>query len=150
MTDGFSLIEVVVVLLILGIAGTVATPALMNRQSTVLDAAVAELEEIIEDARTLALERGADVRLVIDRRSGGWWVVDDRSQVPPLHQGRLRRPFPAEESAANGRLTFRFTPAGWIAGNAIILPVDGHTWVLEANPWNGSLEVRDAARLRSD
>ncbi|MEO6055408.1 MAG: prepilin-type N-terminal cleavage/methylation domain-containing protein [Gemmatimonadales bacterium] len=87
---GFTLLEVVVVLILLGIASAVVAPSLLVRPSPA--SAEAMMQALVRNAREAAIRRGEMVRLTV-HRSGEWQAT---AGTPPtrelLMSGRLTRP----------------------------------------------------------
>lgn len=97
----FTLVEVVVVLLLMGLAAALVAPSLVPRRA----AARSGLDAAIENARTAAVRRGEVVRLRVDR-SGAWRMDGAASaDAPPLATGRV-------DAGAHGGLTLLFSPLG--------------------------------------
>ena len=80
--SAFTLIEMVVVLAILGIALSIAGPALMR------PVAADNLQSTIDRTRNLALRRAEPVTLTIER-DGKWVARSPRSGTEPVATGQL-------------------------------------------------------------
>jgi len=109
-TAGYTLLEVIVVLLLLSIAATVVAPRLLFPKSDQASA----LRTTINNAREAAVGRGEMVRLRIDR-SGAWQATAEGS--PPtelLMSGRL--------SETRGAVDLLFSPLGTCAPTLETLP----------------------------
>jgi prepilin-type N-terminal cleavage/methylation domain-containing protein len=88
---GFTLLEMVVVLLLLAVLAGVAIPSMLSSPA----ATESELQVLIGSARRSAIRRGETVRLQVGR-SGTWQVVAGRAaRDAPLMTGRLPGPLPA-------------------------------------------------------
>jgi prepilin-type N-terminal cleavage/methylation domain-containing protein len=89
---GYTLLEVIVVLLLLTVAASVVAPSLISRPPV-----QQAIPGLIGAARDAAVRRGESVRLRIDA-SGGWQVV---AGAPPrgdiLLSGRLNQPVGSTE-----------------------------------------------------
>jgi prepilin-type N-terminal cleavage/methylation domain-containing protein len=85
---GYTLVEVVVVLVLLGLAIALVAPSLVPPRATPDDA----VQQVIDAARRLAVRRASAVTLSLDAE--GRWVVDEAglAGAPPLLAGALARP----------------------------------------------------------
>ncbi|MFH1148514.1 MAG: prepilin-type N-terminal cleavage/methylation domain-containing protein [Pseudomonadota bacterium] len=82
---GFSLLELLVVLVIIGLAAMVTFPALAKGLSTVrLKASVREVAAVLREARSLAVSKCEHQVLNIDMDEGKFWLNDDESHVHEL------------------------------------------------------------------
>ena len=94
---GFSLIELVVVLSILGVAAAVVVPAFTGFVSGGAEEAVRELVSAYRTARNEAVTRGVGASVTIELSTGSYWVVSEpligghadtlRAGALPLGQG---------------------------------------------------------------
>jgi prepilin-type N-terminal cleavage/methylation domain-containing protein len=85
---GLTLVEMVVVLVVLGLAATLAAPTIVQRQPT----ADAALRRVIDQARAAALRRAESVVLTIEE-TGRWSVRVERDiNTPPLLTDSLTTP----------------------------------------------------------
>lgn len=143
MRSGFSLIELVVVLLVISIAGAVMVPNFaINEQSDRLGDSVADLTAVLNAARDAAIERGADAKLVIMPSTGAWWVIADRAPRQIVAHGALRSSVPVSGLSPTAPLEFQFSATGAVAGAAIELTVDGRNALILADAWSGRVHVQ--------
>ena len=83
-TSGYKLVELMIVVLIIGIASAIAAPAIMeSRKNTILGEAARETYSIFETARARSLMRNAAMRVVITKGSvsapGSIWLHESTS-----------------------------------------------------------------------
>jgi prepilin-type N-terminal cleavage/methylation domain-containing protein len=77
---GFTLVEVVVVLLILALGAAIAVPALLApREDADIDAATRRIELLFQLARDSAVRGGVPIAVTIDSATGGVWLA-------PVHE----------------------------------------------------------------
>jgi prepilin-type N-terminal cleavage/methylation domain-containing protein len=137
---GFSLVELVVVLLLLGMTAALSAPALMSaldRDET--HASVRAVRTLLEDSRSLALERGTRVDLVIDAGDARYWVMagDDSATT-----GRLALNTDTRLQSRRDRVHFMWDAraASWI-DTLHVTTGTGRT-MLTVDPWSGAVIVK--------
>jgi general secretion pathway protein H len=120
-TRGFTLIEMLVVLLIIGMALTVVPALLSSVPGARLRAAADDMALTLKALRTRAIDTGRDVALVIDPASRSYATLPDgaRHALPAAVSGvevATAAPLPA-----GGAAVFRFFADGTASGGAITL-----------------------------
>jgi prepilin-type N-terminal cleavage/methylation domain-containing protein len=142
---GFSLVEVVIVLAILGIIGAVTAPALarVGRQDAVTNSA-GEVVRVLRSARMAALERAAPVSVIIEPASGKYLVTTDADDSRlTLAEGTLALA-PGVRLASYGpcpRLRFAFSRLGSAAADSMTVTGDGGSAVIKVDRWSGELRA---------
>ncbi len=124
---GFTLVEVIVVLVLLGLAAALAAPAFLSREP----AAESQLAAVVRGSRELAERRGEVVHLRV--RSSGEWRVEGAASASAgtLAQGRL-------DDFAGPRFTLVVSPIGTCAfdvrsaGAANVIAIDPLTCEVRA------------------
>lgn len=115
---GFTLLEVMAVVLLLSLLAAVALPALGRSQAGAAEEDAREVAAAIEYARRSALATRQDHRLILDLREARWWVE------------RRERPRDPESDLAPGEIT--------IWGNQSDLPLTApRTTLGEYQPVSG-------------
>jgi prepilin-type N-terminal cleavage/methylation domain-containing protein len=159
---GFTLVELVVVMLIIAVATAVAVPALLPppEADDVTDA-VARIDALFRAARDSAVRGGAPLLVTIDSATGAVWVLADRHVEPEdaasprpgalRAQGRLQRT--AGDAAAgtslelrpsvrlelnSARARFLFSPAGASFGDTLVVRSGAHARSVRLDPWSGN------------
>jgi prepilin-type N-terminal cleavage/methylation domain-containing protein len=145
--QGFSLLELVVVLTILGITAAAVVPALRNGTEQTRDSATAaEIVRVLALAHAAALQRSADVIVTLDPASGRFAVqVWDRSGPHPLAEGIVAIPQGATLLGAEPRLHFRFSTSGVPGSDSVIVRVNDSESIVGVTPWIGEPFVRRVA-----
>lgn len=161
---GFTLIEVVVVLLIIAVATAVTLPALLPpRQDDDLTDATGRIEGLFRLARDSAARSGMPVVVVIDSATADAWLYPERdadddvashttsSSRPLRAPGALGRRDAARAAAGeslelppsvrleltSARARFVFRPAGATFGDTLGLRHGNTMRIITVDPWTG-------------
>ncbi|HEU0301517.1 MAG TPA: prepilin-type N-terminal cleavage/methylation domain-containing protein, partial [Longimicrobium sp.] len=123
-TAGFTLVEVMTVVLVMGIVAAVAVPALRPPREQSAGAAAEALRRVYADARAASAARGVPVVVVLETATDSFAVYAEReSGVRELvRAGRL--PLPPDGSVLGGRegrAHARFTPLGRARADRVTL-----------------------------
>lgn len=137
---GFTLVEVVTVVLVLGIAAAVAFPALRPPRERSAGAAAEALREVYAGARAAAAARGVQVLVVLETATDSFAVfaepVGGAREV--LRAGQL--PLPPDGSllgGREGRAHARFTPLGRARADRVVLVHGDERYEVRVDPWTG-------------
>ena len=134
-SPGFTLLELVVVLAILGIAALVAVPAFTGAvPASPRDRGALEVARVLESARAAAVRTGAVARArIVD---GGTAVEGPGGRVALEPGTRIE--------AAAGDLEVAFYPTGFASGGRWRLRAPGATpAMIEVSVLEGAIQVRD-------
>ena len=138
---GFTLIEVVVVLLILAVATAVTVPAF--RGDPVEDditAAVRTLDNLFGLARDSAIRSGRDVTVVIDSTTSHVWLVTDATAAITVGD-TIGLPAGVRLQLTKSRASFAFAPDGATYADSVRVLVGAADRLLTLDPWTGRLVV---------
>lgn len=141
---GYTLIEVMVVLVVLGVAASVVGPELARFVALGADRTVQDLVAAAELARDRAVVSGGTATLAIETRSGAWLIypgVRPRADATPLASGTVRLP-EGVTLAAGGSAPWaflRFDAVGRARADRLIVSERGSQRELFVDPWTASL-----------
>jgi prepilin-type N-terminal cleavage/methylation domain-containing protein len=120
---GFTLIEMVIVMIIIAIVADVTIPAMLRlgvQQTTSAD----ELHALLQNARSAALTRGMPVRVVIDAQTGEYRADTLGSGgTGPIAAGTLdvMSGVSFVTDSLSSRIRFTFLPSGVAFGDSVMV-----------------------------
>jgi type II secretion system protein H len=137
---GFTLLEVMVVLLILSVLGVVAVPALQGPpREPALDEGAGRVEALFRMARNEAVRSGRAVTVVLDSTSALAWV-DTRDRVDGES---LELPSGVTLELPRARASFTFHPGGGAEGDSVVVRGPGDVIrIVTVNRWSGHAAIR--------
>jgi prepilin-type N-terminal cleavage/methylation domain-containing protein len=164
---GFTLIEIVVVLLIVAVATAVTVPAFLQpRQDDALIDATGRIEALFRLARDSAARGGVPIVVAIDSATSAAWLYPEwedagdaaaatpSSRLPPRAPGALQRraaqqaageslelPPSVRLELSKARARFVFRPAGATYGDSLVLRQGGSVRLITVDPWTGHARV---------
>jgi prepilin-type N-terminal cleavage/methylation domain-containing protein len=155
---GFTLIELIVVMLVLSAVAAVTVPAFLNAPvEDDLTIATRRMEALFRVARDSAARSGKRVSVVVDSVTGRVWfdvagVLPTEAQLPVTRTTRpsaiaepmgedLELPGTVSIELTAMRATFSFAPTGGVFGDSLLLVSSLGTRVVKANPWTGDILV---------
>lgn len=143
MKAGFTLVEVLVVLVILGLAAGVAVPPLLDVASSRESPGVEKLFGLVRSARARAVTRAEPTELIVDPIAGRYWITAERTPESPVATGPLAVE-PGEIMSTQPRLSLRWDARGRMYGDSILLRTPRGVRVIGADHWTGTpyLHVR--------
>ena len=137
---GFTLVEVAVVIVLLGIAAAIAAPALRPPREQGAAVAAEALRAVYRDARGEAARRGVPVLVVLETATDSFAVFAEpegaRREV--VRVGEL--PLPDDAAIAGGRggrAHARFTPLGRARADRLTLVDGDHRETVDVDAWTG-------------
>ncbi|HET6229763.1 MAG TPA: type II secretion system protein [Longimicrobiaceae bacterium] len=136
---GFTLLEMMVVLVMMGIAAAVAAPALRPPAARTVPAAVDSLVRVLARARASAARRGGRVRVEV--RDGAFAVLsdDDEEAADTLASGTLPLPADGRVSAGTGgAASVMFDAVGRARADRIFVAGPDARVAVVLDPWSGS------------
>lgn len=119
---GFTLVEVVVVILLMGIVGALAVPSLPGLGRGAPEETTRAVMGVLRGARRTAVESGRSVRVILDPSGARYWVEtdfgDDRwsrsAGVIPVSPG-------VSLKSSEPRPEYTFTPSGPGYGDTLFI-----------------------------
>ena len=141
---GFTLVEVIVVLAILGVMAAVTVPAIRDLRSTdALDHATSVTTTLLARARQTAVERGTPVRVVVDPLGRRYWVRALQPGAAPdsVLADTLDIASDVSLDATATRLAVTFAPSGEAVGDVITLRWRGRAAAVTTDLWTGDARV---------
>ena len=135
---GFTLLELMVVLVILAITAGAAVPAYRSRQpGSAEHRAAGELAELLIRARLSARESGASAAVVLSPSDGRFWLTTRDSTA----LGVIALPNGMHfDEALPARTECRFEPSG--PATPCVLRIQRYT--VRVDPWSGEVRTEEA------
>jgi type II secretion system protein H len=152
---GFTLLEVMLVVLIIGIAAAVVVPMMSSAGSMQVRAAVNMVAADLEYAKSMAISRGQDYKVVFNVGAESYQLEDHYGNVIPhpvkkpfnyvvdfKNDGRLDRVDIQSAVFGGGGNTVTFDPLGSPAdGGTVTLQAGGVTRTVSVEPVTGFISV---------
>ena len=139
---GFSLIEVIIVLALLGLTTGLAVPALLSvLQSDGRHESVRAAHELLETGRSLALERGTRVEIVVDSATGRYWMSAHDDSAHAVTSGSIPLSDGARLELSRGRARFAWDARGVAMADTLVIVTDEGRTRLAVVPWTGAVVV---------
>ncbi len=133
---GFTLVEVIVVLLILSVSAAAVAPAIARRGDE-METALDRVTGLMSDARRLAVSRAIRVQMTL--QPDGQFRIRrlDGDTLATLNQGRMALP-PGVSLGTDRTLTITFGPEGGAMGDSIHLRDSTRSRRLALDRWTGA------------
>ena len=136
---GFTLVEMLVVIVILAIVSAVTVPALRSTPDDDLTTSANALTTLMQRSRQTAVERGQPVTLVVDAEHARYWATVERTGVPDsvVSYGPVDLASGATLTADDARSRYVFAPTGSASGGPLTVRLDSRAAVITVNQWTG-------------
>jgi prepilin-type N-terminal cleavage/methylation domain-containing protein len=140
---GFTLVEMVVVLALIGILAGVTVPALESLDSRDPAAAAAEpVMGALDAARRTALRDARATTLTIDPRTAQYAITEaSDSGRAIVQQGVLALAAGVRLETSEPRLRFRFEPGGSVYADSFVVRFAGGASPIVLDPWMGDVRA---------
>lgn len=143
-SDGFTLVELVVVLAIVGVMASVVTPALRRIGTSEPRDAAEALAAALARTGGLAARRAAPATLQLELASGSYTIVASAAGggSDTTIGGIVRLDGARLAGGRDGWATVTFDAIGRTSGDAIVIEQGLQRWEVVADPWTGQVDVR--------
>jgi type II secretion system protein H len=137
--EGFTLVEMLVVIVILAIVSAVTIPALRSNPGDEITTSAKTLTTLMQRARQTAVERGQTVSLVVDADNARYWatIVSPGNPDSVVSYGAIDLASGATLSADESRSRYVFAPSGAATGGPIVVRLDSRAAVITMDQWTG-------------
>jgi general secretion pathway protein H len=136
---GFTLLELVVVIAILGVMFAVAIPSFINRSRDNESDAAVLITLLLERARNTAAERGRATRVTIAPSVARAWVHFGESDSAPDSAITLTLLAGTTLSSTTPRVEFTFEPSGRSRGGQLLIDANGTRTAITVDPSSGDV-----------
>jgi len=141
---GFTLVEMVVVIAILGVVAGVSVPAIRDRRAAdPLAQGASEISGLLARARQTAVERAATIRVSVDPASRRYKVRTLSTGAPSdsVATDSLAIADGVTLDGGDRRLTVTFMPTGEARGDTLTLRWQGRVAAVIVDQWTGDARV---------
>jgi prepilin-type N-terminal cleavage/methylation domain-containing protein len=152
---GFTVIELIIVVVILAIVGLVALPMISSAGSVQIRSAANMISADLEYARSMAISRGQNFSVEFDKNTESYWIEDQAGNVIPhpvkkgfnyiidfRNDGRLNS-VDITNVDFNMTATVLFDCLGSPDnGGTVILQADGNTKTITVEPVTGFISIQ--------
>ena len=147
---GFTLLELLLVMGILGMLATLAVPALRSLDAPGFNAQIRQATGLLNNARRMAVVQGQTTRVEFEIAGANSAVTND-DMLPSTQAGRWRTDnlelWYANSTQSNQRvderLVISFFPEGGSTGGDLMFRQNDRERVVEIDPFSGRVSIRD-------
>ena len=145
--SGFTLIEIVVVLTIMGVVGAAVVPRIALQSRNGARASVREIASLYRTARGIAAARGMPATVVVELNTGRYWVYVEPTATTPadtVRQGNVPLDGSTALRGGDGRwVVTRFDPFGRSRSErgSITVSTGKERYEIRADPWTAAVDV---------
>lgn len=143
---GFTLIELVVVIAILGVTFAVAIPSFTNRDRSGRADAANTIARLLERARNNAAEQAREMRVTIAPADARVWIYSNNFAGTPDTSFTLPLPAGTTLSATSPRVQFVFDASGRARGDQLLIESNGARIAITVDPFSGDVHVSSNAK----
>jgi prepilin-type N-terminal cleavage/methylation domain-containing protein len=136
---GFTLLELVVVIAILGVTFAVAIPSLTNRSRYDESDVAGSITRLLERARNTAAEQARATRVTIAPSTARAWFRIGDSDTALDSAITLALPSGTTLSATTPRVEFIFEPSGRARGDQLLIDANGARTSISVDPSSGDI-----------
>lgn len=140
---GFTLVEMIVVLIVIAVTAGLTAPAMMRMTGTAADDGdAAPLVALLRGARRQAIEGGTVVTLLLDPK-GARYRADTTSPrgAGMLSEGELAMDAGVTLESDSARVRFTFRPDGSVFGDTLTVRGRWTTARVSVDKWTGAIHV---------
>jgi type II secretion system protein H len=139
MRKGFTLVEMLIVIVILAIVSAVTVPALRANPDDELTTSANAVTKLMQRSRQTAVERGQTVTLVVDVENARYWATIVSTGEPDslVSYGPIELAPGVAITADKSRARYVFAPSGAASGGPLQVRMDSRAAVITLNQWTG-------------
>lgn len=137
--EGFTLVEMLIVIVILAVVSAVTVPAFRSNPDDEITTSANVLTTLMQRSRQTAVERGQTVKLVVDAQNVRYWATLLSTGQPDslLSYGSLELASGATIKSDESRPSYVFAPSGAASGGPLEVRLDSRAAVITLNQWTG-------------
>jgi type II secretion system protein H len=137
--DGFTLVEMLIVIVILAIVSAITVPALRSSPEDELTISADAVTNLIQRSRQTAVERGQTVALVVDAANARYWAMIESPGVPDtiVSYGPIDISSGASLESDEARSRYLFAPSGSASAGPLVVRLNSRAAVVTLNQWTG-------------
>jgi type II secretion system protein H len=137
--DGFTLVEMLIVIVILAIVSAVTVPALRSTPEDELTSSADAVTSLMQRSRQTALDRGQTVALVVDAANARYWAMIESTGVADsiVSYGPIDLSSGARLESEEPRSRYLFAPSGAASGGPLVVRLNSRAAVVTLNQWTG-------------